>query len=253
MTHGTSLSPAEAAVWRAAWERQQEAHEPLREERFERMLEYVELIAGPPRRVLDLACGTGSIAERAHARYPAAEVVGVDLDPILLLLARQAFAEDTGIAFVDADLRDPAWREALAGPFDAILSATALHWLEESVLRRVYADAAKLLRPGGVFANADHVAVADGRLAEVAAATHQRHRQASFDAGRESYDQWWERAEADPALAPLAPERARRFEGWDGELSLPAAWHREALRHAGFASADIVWRWGNDALVVGIR
>lgn len=243
----------DAAVWRSAWERQQEAHEPLREERFRAMLEYVELIAPRPRRILDLACGTGSIAERAHSRFPDADVVGVDLDPILLLLARTAFAGDVRISFVDADLRDPGWAAQLEGPFDAILSATALHWLDEPVLARVYGDVGRLLRPGGVFLNADHVAITDPTLRDVAAATHRRYKQSCFAAGQESYDEWWERAERDPVLGALVPERKRRFEGWDDELAVPAEWHVATLTAARFAAAGVVWRWSNDALVAGIR
>jgi SAM-dependent methyltransferase len=256
---GASASPPvpggrDVVAWRAAWERQQEAHEPLREERFRTMLEYVELIAPAPRRILDLACGTGAIAERAHERFSEAEVVGVDLDPILLLLAREAFAAEDRVRFVTADLREPDWASALgAGPFDAVLTATALHWLQEPVLRRVYADVGALLRPGGVFLNADHVAIADPVLHDVAATTHLEHKRRAFDAGQESYDGWWERAEREPALRPLVEERTRRFEGWDDELALTPQWHESTLRGAGFSSADVVWRWGNDALVAAIR
>jgi 2-polyprenyl-3-methyl-5-hydroxy-6-metoxy-1,4-benzoquinol methylase len=65
----------------------------------ERVVERLEPCAGV--RWLDLACGTGAVAERAAAR--AAEVTGIDLAPSLIATARQRAAEvglkiDTGSA-----------------------------------------------------------------------------------------------------------------------------------------------------------
>jgi len=43
----------------------------------------------PPRSVLDLACGTGIIPVGAAARCPRAHIVGLDLDPGMIGVARQ--------------------------------------------------------------------------------------------------------------------------------------------------------------------
>jgi hypothetical protein len=40
----------------------------------------------------------------------------------------------------------------------AVLSSTALHWLEPEPLTRRYRDLGRLLRPGGVFLSGDHMA-----------------------------------------------------------------------------------------------
>ncbi len=58
-------------------------------------------------RVLDLACGTGSITARRLARFPDAVSTGVDLDPAPLTIARGAFEGDEGVSLVTAGLRDP--------------------------------------------------------------------------------------------------------------------------------------------------
>ena len=44
----------------------------------------------PPRRVLDLGTGTGVVARALAERYPAADVVGVDLSPGMIEQARSA-------------------------------------------------------------------------------------------------------------------------------------------------------------------
>jgi trans-aconitate methyltransferase len=51
------------------------------------MLDMVEALVGPTPRVLDLACGTGSITARLFKRFPEAVSTGVDLDPALLAIA----------------------------------------------------------------------------------------------------------------------------------------------------------------------
>lgn len=47
------------------------------------------LVEDTPRRILDLACGTGDMAFALADRFPSAEIVGVDLTPAMLELARQ--------------------------------------------------------------------------------------------------------------------------------------------------------------------
>ncbi|TBO54451.1 methyltransferase domain-containing protein, partial [Streptomyces kasugaensis] len=77
--------------WQHSWDRQQEWYLPDREERFGVMLDMVEALVGTEPRVLDLACGTGTISDRLLKRFPKAESVGVDLDPALLAIAEGYF------------------------------------------------------------------------------------------------------------------------------------------------------------------
>lgn len=241
-----------AADWRTSWDRQQNAHEPGRERSFELMLHYVELLAGEPARVLDLACGTASITERVLARFPETRVAALDVDPVMLELVRTAFGDDPRVDVLDRDLRDPSWQEGL-GEFDAVLSATALHWLTEARLERVYHELADVVRAGGVFANRDHFPLEEQRLHDAAERALEAHLEREVAAGAERYEQWYERLARAEAFSALLAERARRFGDRTGELWLPAAWHCERILNAGFAAADTVWRWGNDALLVAVR
>jgi trans-aconitate methyltransferase len=96
--------------WQDSWDRQQEWYLPDREERFRVMLDAVEALAGSEPRVLDLACGTGSITDRLLKRFPGATSTGVDLDPALLTIARGYFAGDGRAEFrsVQSGLRRSA-------------------------------------------------------------------------------------------------------------------------------------------------
>lgn len=257
---------ADTADWRAwqdSWDRQQEWYLPDREERFRVMLDLVEALVGPEPKVLDLACGTGSISDRLLRRFPGATSTGVDLDPALLAIARGTFAEDENkgrARFVTADLRDPGWTERLPHrSFDAVLTSTALHWLRTEPLKQLYRDVAGIVRPGGVFMNADHMPdESTPRINEADDALRRARQRRELADGVRDWPGWWRDAAADELLAEPA---ARRFEIFgdpsagdhsDGE-SHPVEWHAAALREAGFTEARAVWRSVPDAVVLGLR
>ncbi|ANW18205.1 class I SAM-dependent methyltransferase [Streptomyces clavuligerus] len=248
--HGTDWR-----AWQESWDRQQEWYMPDREERFRVMLDMVEATVGPAPRVLDLACGTGSITDRLLRRFPDAVSTGVDLDPALLTIAEGTFAGDDRVTLVTADLTDPGWMKALPyAEYDAVLTATALHWMFAGPLTTLYGQLAGVVRDGGVFMNADHMI--DRSTPRINAA-ERAHRHAGRDRAKESgaldWAEWWALAAKDPALA--APT-ARRFEIYgehaDGETP-SAQWHAETLRLVGFAEARPVWSSPCDALVLALR
>ncbi|MBO0517854.1 class I SAM-dependent methyltransferase, partial [Streptomyces beijiangensis] len=155
MNTSTATATVDWQAWQESWDRQQEWYMPDREERFRVMLDMVEAVVGPSPRVLDLACGTGTITARLLARLPDATSTGVDLDPALLTIAEGTFAGDERVSFVTADLKDPDWPAELPhDSYDAVLTATALHWLHSEPLADLYGQVARLVRPGGVFMNA---------------------------------------------------------------------------------------------------
>ncbi|MFI1254208.1 class I SAM-dependent methyltransferase [Streptomyces netropsis] len=242
-------------AWQTSWDRQQEWYLPDREERFRVMLDMVEAFAGAEARVLDLACGTGSISGRLLERFPKAVSVGVDLDPALLAIAHGTFADEPRVTFVTADLTDPAWTAKLPyDSFDAVLTATALHWLHLEPLRALYGQLAGLVREGGVFLNADHMP--DETTPRINAADRaQRHARMDRAKAEGALDwrAWWELAAADPVLAgPTAERFAIYGEHADGETP-SADWHTATLREAGFAEARTVWRSPSDAMVLALK
>src|SRR5437867_11910417 len=119
------------AKWLARWDKQQESFNPGRERRFDAMFDV--LAAALPRRftALDLGCGPGSLTARLLRRFPAARVVAVDFDPVVLQVGRGALSGlGNRITWVDANLGAPGWTTAVPlRRFDAAVSTTALHWL----------------------------------------------------------------------------------------------------------------------------
>ncbi|NLU71987.1 class I SAM-dependent methyltransferase [Streptomyces sp. HNM0575] len=255
-----STSEANWQAWQDSWDRQQEFYLPDREERFRVMLDMTEALVGPEPRVLDLACGTGSISARVLRRFPAARCTGVDLDPALLTIARGSFEGDERVEFVSADLTGPEWTRALPHrSYDAVLTATALHWLRLPQLSALYGQLAGVLREGGVFMNADHMP--DGSTPRISEAAHAFARirwERSGAGGSKPWIDWWQRIAGEPELADAVAERYRIFgnpvngDHADGEVQ-SAGWHAETLRASGFAEARQVWCSPEDGMVLGLR
>ncbi|GAA3294791.1 class I SAM-dependent methyltransferase [Dactylosporangium vinaceum] len=250
------LTAVDAAALQESWDRQQESYMPDREQRFAAMLDAVAATAGAGTvRLLDLAGGTGSITLRALRRFPDLVATVVDLDPALLAIADGSLAGRAAI--VTADLSRPGWQAELPlGEYDAVLTATALHWLPGERISVLYDEIRGLLRPGGIFVNVDHIPD-EGlpTLTKQLVAAGETVRSARYTAGATlSWSQWWERLAAIPALAPLVARRHEIYpSGHAAEYTPAADWHLDALRAAGYTEVGVLWRGGPDAAVVGVR
>ncbi|HVJ81864.1 MAG TPA: methyltransferase domain-containing protein [Planctomycetia bacterium] len=113
----------------------------------ERTRPAVELAArvavAAPKRVIDLGCGTGTSTEILRARWPDAEIVGLDTDDAMLAAARKNNPE---LKWVNSDAGH--WRDD--GAWDVVFSNAMLQWLPDhaEVVQRYFAA----VRPGGALA-----------------------------------------------------------------------------------------------------
>ncbi|MCY3913109.1 MAG: class I SAM-dependent methyltransferase [Chloroflexi bacterium] len=107
-----------------------------------------QLLGGPPRDLIDVACGTGTHALLQASRGVA--VTGLDLSEAMLAVARaKAEAAACPIALVHADMRS----FDLPKPVDAVtcLYASLNHLAGPADLTRTFQRVAAHLRPGGAF------------------------------------------------------------------------------------------------------
>lgn len=260
MTNGVGIVQQSVAQrWVQRWDVQQERYIADREERFRVVADVVRWALTGSDRVVDLGCGPGSLSARLAAAIPDLRVAGIDADPLLLGLAEAT----AGVHVVRGDLTDADWPGLLgtdfAGPWDAAVSSTALHWLAPDDLAALYRTLAQRLRPGGVFVDADHRNLDGGRDGEVGVATalarHVRDARATR-AGvgdNEDWRSWWDAAAADPDLAPLVTARSEVGVAHSAESSLSLAEQRDLLREAGFSTVTPVWQVGDDVVLVAVR
>ena len=96
-----------------------------------------------PQALVDLGCGAGNVTQFIEARWPQAQVTGVDSSAEMLLKARAALP---AVTWIESEIA--AWRPA--APVDLIYSNAALHWLpaHEALLSGLMQH----LKPGGVLA-----------------------------------------------------------------------------------------------------
>lgn len=250
-----TLTTELAQHWLERWDRQQEYYMPDREERFDVVIDIVEVVVKrPDPLIVDLGVGPGSLAQRLVDRIPQARVVGVDADPLLVGLGTAARPHPR-IRTVLADLREPGWFDALGldrAP-DAYVSSTALHWMNRDPLRALLHRCGATIAAGGVFVDADHLYEGEHApaLDGVARALTARRAERRSSRTGEDWEQWWAAVESAPELAELV---RRRNGGFAHVVDDRPSVHDylEFLRAGGFGEAGILWQMGDDRVIAGL-
>ena len=123
-----------------------------------RMLDVCDSSSGPPRRVLDVGCGTGRFLRAAALRWPKAVLTGVDPAPRMIAEARRlderpdfmvGMAESLPVEDRSVDL--------------AVSSMSFHHWADQ---QKALGEIVRVLVPGGRFCLADHTAIFANLLGE---------------------------------------------------------------------------------------
>lgn len=131
------------------------------ERRFrERLLGLARI--GPGESVLDIGCGTGTLAIAAKRRVGTSAVVhGIDASPEMIARARRkATRAGTPVAFEIALAQSLPFPD---GQFDVVLSTVMLHHLPRAARPEAILEARRVLKPGGRLLAVDFGGGAGGR------------------------------------------------------------------------------------------
>lgn len=175
--------------------------------------------------VIDLGCGTGTIAGAVKDAYPNAKLTCLDISGEMLKMAEVKLNDAAGTAFIKADFSSFEF----GGQYDAAVSSLALHHLETNEDKLVfYKKIYSGLKEGGVLINADVVTASTDRLQ------------------RKYMERWTDFMSGSVGRDEAENKWIRKYYREDRPAPLTA--HLEMLKNAGFSSVDVVWKYYNYAV-----
>jgi len=117
--------------------------------------------------ILDLGAGTGILSAAIVDRVPSAKLCLLDASSEML---KQAVSR---LANWQPEITVQSLSDKLPpGPFDAIVSALAIHHLDDAEKRNLFSRILAELSPGGIFINAEQVVGRSQRLQNLNEAVH---------------------------------------------------------------------------------
>jgi ubiquinone/menaquinone biosynthesis C-methylase UbiE len=102
-----------------------------------------------PRRILDVACGTGESTLAWRRRFPKAEITAIDVSPYMLALAERKLAADRMIEVRCLNAEELPLAD---GSFDLVSASLLFHEVPENVAPRILREMRRVCRPGGEIA-----------------------------------------------------------------------------------------------------
>lgn len=134
---------------------------PFGAEQAKMMLQVVNHFTPQPKKIMDLGCGNGFLAEILLTSYPEASAVLLDHSEPMIEHARnhmKAYKERCEI--IEDDFSRSIERYAELGTVDCIVSGYAIHHLPHAKKKELYQEIYRMLAPGGIFINVEHTASA---------------------------------------------------------------------------------------------
>src|SRR3990172_3029854 len=131
--------------------------------------------------VLDVGCGTGSLAIALKAEVgESGEVRGIDASPEMIEQARRKAArQGAAVEFVVAPIEELPYPDAR---FDLVVSSFMLHHLPNGVKRKGLAEVRRVLKPGGRFLAVDFGGTSQSLVGHLLSVLGHGHGHASMEA-----------------------------------------------------------------------
>jgi len=142
---------------------------PFASEQIEVMMRLIRGSNHPVGIFMDVGCGNGILAAAIIRDYPRASGMMVDFSDAMLSEAKKHLRQfRSQLRFVRADFSNKKWLRAIGGErFDAVVSGYAIHHQPDQRKREIFREVFRLLNPGGVFVNIEHVAPESNWITEL--------------------------------------------------------------------------------------
>lgn len=176
--------------------------------------------------ILDLGAGTGLFSEFVLQKYPNAKITLVDLSRKMLDVAKKRFSSNKNIDIIQQDFTTFKGEKL----YDAVISSLAIHHVEDKAKAELYNTIFRLLKPEGIFINAEQVAGESEYFSRLYDKKWREKVEAS-DLSREDIDTSYERIKLDKRTP----------------VSTQIKW----LRDAGFKEVDCLYKYYDFAVLYG--
>jgi tRNA (cmo5U34)-methyltransferase len=211
--------------------------------KYDEMLEAISLgISTDVKKVIDLGCGTGELSLKILQHCPKATIMAMDYSPRMLEFANDKM-EKAGFGDrwngIEMDFGDWATDEEsgyIGVKFDACVSSLAIHHLNDEMKLELFKCVAKVLKPGGVFWNADPILPENPQL------------EAMYQSVREKWTS--EQGTTLEQVRSLMGTSSDRGHSSQDCLATLAS-HLEMLTQAGFNSIAVPWKYYGIAVFGG--
>lgn len=104
-------------------------------------------------KILDIGAGTGLLSSFLLNRYPKAGITLIDISEKMLEVAQKRFIGNDNIKYIVDDYT----KFKLSEEYDMVVSALSIHHLDDSDKKELYRKCYSILKPNGIFINADQV------------------------------------------------------------------------------------------------
>jgi ubiquinone/menaquinone biosynthesis C-methylase UbiE len=139
------------------WAYGQDQKEKARQEPFRVLAQTIPYDKKLSIRILDVGAGYGALTQFLLRHFSNAIAVCQDGSEEMAKLGRERMQHFKGrFDYVLCDFSQPGWTQKLTGPFEAIVSAIAIHNVgSPKIIERIYAEIFPLVKSGGCFINFD--------------------------------------------------------------------------------------------------
>lgn len=146
-------SPKYVSDWAAG----QDEKEKARQQPFRVLAQTIPYDKQLPIRILDVGAGYGALTQFLLGHFSNATAVCQDGSEEMAKLGRERMKDLKGrFRYVRCDFSQLGWTGKLTGPFEAVVSAIAIHNVRTpKIIERIYSDIFPLVIRGGCFINFD--------------------------------------------------------------------------------------------------
>lgn len=181
-------------------------------------------------RIIDLGCGTGTIAKRLADRFPNSKIVCLDIASKMIEIAKCKLLDHKNTEFIVGDFSKIDFKEQ----FDVVVSSLALHHIEtDNEKKEFYTKIFNVLANSGQFVNADVV---------LATTDYQQNT---------NMNRWMDYMNKSVSMDEIQNKWIPSYKAEDRPAKLidQLKW----LEEIGFRTVDVIWKYYNFSVYGGIK